>query len=49
MATDLCFFCCINIKGVAVVPLWDEQGTQIMGMLTASDFILILLQVHIHT
>lgn len=35
-------------EGVAVVPLWDEQGTQIMGMLTASDFILILLQLHIN-
>ncbi|KAI5660342.1 hypothetical protein M9H77_29135 [Catharanthus roseus] len=35
-------------EGVALVPLWDEQGTQIMGMLTASDFILILLQLHLN-
>lgn len=33
-------------KGVSVVPLWDEERAQISGMLTASDFILILLQLH---
>ncbi|XP_027167397.1 sucrose nonfermenting 4-like protein [Coffea eugenioides] len=31
-------------EGVAVLPLWDEQNTKIVGMLTASDFISILLQ-----
>lgn len=31
---------------VAVLPLWDEQNTKIVGMLTASDFILILLQLN---
>ncbi|KAL0342212.1 UNVERIFIED_CONTAM: Sucrose nonfermenting 4-like protein [Sesamum calycinum] len=31
-------------KGLAVVPLWDENRGQMVGMLTASDFILILLQ-----
>ncbi|KAL0441764.1 UNVERIFIED_CONTAM: Sucrose nonfermenting 4-like protein [Sesamum radiatum] len=33
-------------SGLAVVPLWDENRGQMVGMLTASDFILILLQLH---
>ncbi|XP_073274301.1 sucrose nonfermenting 4-like protein isoform X3 [Primulina huaijiensis] len=33
-------------KGLRVVPLWDEHNRQVAGMLTASDFILILLQLH---
>lgn len=32
--------------GLTVVPLWDENSRQMAGMLTASDFILILLQLH---
>ncbi|KAL0354923.1 UNVERIFIED_CONTAM: Sucrose nonfermenting 4-like protein [Sesamum radiatum] len=32
--------------GLAVMPLWDENRGQMVGMLTASDFILILLQLH---
>ncbi|PIN05633.1 5'-AMP-activated protein kinase, gamma subunit [Handroanthus impetiginosus] len=32
--------------GLTVVPLWDEHREQMTGMLTASDFILILLQLH---
>ncbi|XP_057791446.1 sucrose nonfermenting 4-like protein [Salvia miltiorrhiza] len=32
--------------GLTVVPLWDESSGQLAGMLTASDFILILLQLH---
>ncbi|KAL9156501.1 hypothetical protein ABFS82_09G081100 [Erythranthe guttata] len=31
-------------SGLTVVPLWDEHDGQMAGMLTASDFILILLQ-----
>ncbi|KAL8042855.1 hypothetical protein ABFX02_09G079200 [Erythranthe guttata] len=34
----------ISGKGLTVVPLWDENDGQMAGMLTASDFILILLQ-----
>ncbi|CAA2971880.1 Hypothetical predicted protein [Olea europaea subsp. europaea] len=33
-------------QGLAVVPLWDEHHGQIAGMLTASDFMLILLKLH---
>ncbi|KAL3512045.1 hypothetical protein ACH5RR_024762 [Cinchona calisaya] len=33
-------------EGIAVLPLWDEQNTKISGMLTASDFILMLLQLN---
>ncbi|KAK3042460.1 hypothetical protein RJ639_000184, partial [Escallonia herrerae] len=33
-------------KGLAVVPLLDEQSRQISGMLTASDFILLLVELH---
>ncbi|XP_073040036.1 sucrose nonfermenting 4-like protein isoform X2 [Primulina eburnea] len=33
-------------EGLRVVPLWDEHNRQVAGMLTASDFILILLQLH---
>ncbi|CAI9754175.1 unnamed protein product [Fraxinus pennsylvanica] len=33
-------------QGLAVVPLWDEHHGQIAGMLTASDFMLILLELH---
>ncbi|KAL2462274.1 Sucrose nonfermenting 4-like protein [Abeliophyllum distichum] len=33
-------------QGLAVVPLWNEQHGQIAGMLTASDFMLILLELH---
>ncbi|KAH6800885.1 hypothetical protein C2S52_001349 [Perilla frutescens var. hirtella] len=32
--------------GLTVVPLWDEKSRQMAGMLTASDFIVILLQLH---
>ncbi|KAM3246355.1 sucrose nonfermenting 4-like protein isoform X1 [Capsicum annuum] len=31
-------------KRLAVMPLWDERNAMITGMLTASDFILILLK-----
>nr|GMC71680.1 sucrose nonfermenting 4-like protein isoform X1 [Ipomoea batatas] len=33
-------------QGLPVMPLWDEQNSRISGMLTASDFILILLELH---
>ncbi|XP_016443864.1 sucrose nonfermenting 4-like protein isoform X4 [Nicotiana tabacum] len=33
-------------QGLAVMPLWDERNAKISGMLTASDFILILLKLH---
>ncbi|CAL5377650.1 unnamed protein product [Camellia sinensis] len=33
-------------KGLAVVPIWDSNRRQISGMLTASDFILILMELH---
>ncbi|KAK2974145.1 hypothetical protein RJ640_021436, partial [Escallonia rubra] len=33
-------------QGLAVVPLLDEQSRQISGMLTASDFILLLVELH---
>nr|XP_016503169.1 PREDICTED: sucrose nonfermenting 4-like protein isoform X4 [Nicotiana tabacum] len=33
-------------QGLAVMPLWDERNAMISGMLTASDFILILLKLH---
>lgn len=33
-------------EGLRVVPLWDEHNRQMAGMLTSSDFILILLQLH---
>ncbi|KAL7235659.1 hypothetical protein ACSBR1_019033 [Camellia fascicularis] len=32
--------------GLAVVPIWDSNRRQISGMLTASDFILILMELH---
>lgn len=35
----------IICQGLMVVPLWDANSRQMAGMLTASDFILILLQV----
>ncbi|KVH98109.1 Cystathionine beta-synthase, core [Cynara cardunculus var. scolymus] len=31
-------------KGLAVAPLWDAANLQISGMLTASDFIMILME-----
>ncbi|KAA8540594.1 hypothetical protein F0562_024487 [Nyssa sinensis] len=31
-------------QGLAVVPIWDDHSQQIFGMLTASDFILILTE-----
>ncbi|KAJ4961389.1 hypothetical protein NE237_021299 [Protea cynaroides] len=33
-------------QGLAVVPFWDDSKGQISGMLTASDFILILKELH---
>ncbi|KAJ8536128.1 hypothetical protein K7X08_034529 [Anisodus acutangulus] len=33
-------------QGLAVMPLLDERNAMILGMLTASDFILILLKLH---
>ncbi|XP_019254430.1 PREDICTED: sucrose nonfermenting 4-like protein isoform X3 [Nicotiana attenuata] len=33
-------------QGLAVIPLWDERNAKMSGMLTASDFILILLKLH---
>ncbi|THF99160.1 hypothetical protein TEA_010611 [Camellia sinensis var. sinensis] len=33
-------------QGLAVVPIWDSNRRQISGMLTASDFILILMELH---
>ncbi|MCD7458470.1 5'-AMP-activated protein kinase subunit gamma-1 [Datura stramonium] len=33
-------------QGLAVMPLWNERNAMISGMLTASDFILILLKLH---
>ncbi|KAG8388173.1 hypothetical protein BUALT_Bualt02G0098300 [Buddleja alternifolia] len=33
-------------QGLVIMPLWDEGRSQMVGMLTASDFILILLQLH---
>ncbi|XP_058092851.1 sucrose nonfermenting 4-like protein isoform X2 [Magnolia sinica] len=33
-------------KGLAVVPIWDDSRRQFSGMLTASDFILILRELH---
>ncbi|XP_043724069.1 sucrose nonfermenting 4-like protein [Telopea speciosissima] len=33
-------------QGLAVVPIWDNSKGQISGMLTASDFILILKELH---
>ncbi|KAK6147926.1 hypothetical protein DH2020_018838 [Rehmannia glutinosa] len=32
--------------GLTVVPMWDDNNEQMAGMLTASDYILILLQLH---
>ncbi|XP_059643248.1 sucrose nonfermenting 4-like protein isoform X2 [Cornus florida] len=33
-------------EGLAVVPIWDDCSKQILGMLTASDFILIFMELH---
>ncbi|KAK1363924.1 sucrose nonfermenting 4-like protein [Heracleum sosnowskyi] len=33
-------------KGLAVLPIWDAPSRRISGMLTASDFIFILLKIH---
>ncbi|PSR95981.1 Sucrose nonfermenting 4-like protein [Actinidia chinensis var. chinensis] len=33
-------------QGLAVVPIWDSNRRQFSGMLTASDFILILIELH---
>ncbi|XP_052183125.1 sucrose nonfermenting 4-like protein [Diospyros lotus] len=33
-------------QGLAIVPIWDENLQRISGMLTASDLILILIQLH---
>ncbi|XP_063937300.1 sucrose nonfermenting 4-like protein isoform X2 [Daucus carota subsp. sativus] len=33
-------------KGLAVLPLWDAPSRRISGMLTASDFIYVLLKIH---
>ncbi|XP_008776278.1 sucrose nonfermenting 4-like protein [Phoenix dactylifera] len=33
-------------EGLAVVPLWDDCRANVTGMLTASDFILILRELH---
>ncbi|KAK4350136.1 hypothetical protein RND71_029449 [Anisodus tanguticus] len=35
----------MHLEGLAVMPLLDERNAMILGMLTASDFILILLKV----
>ncbi|KAI3673656.1 hypothetical protein L6452_39780 [Arctium lappa] len=37
-------FLVMHEEGLAVAPLWDEASRQISGMLTASDFILILME-----
>ncbi|KAI3670549.1 hypothetical protein L1987_87887 [Smallanthus sonchifolius] len=34
--------------GLSVAPLWDEASHQIPGMLTSSDFILILMEILLH-
>ncbi|KAL8117487.1 sucrose nonfermenting 4-like protein isoform X2 [Apium graveolens] len=33
-------------KGLAVLPIWDAPRRRVLGMLTASDFIFILLKIH---
>ncbi|XP_071733400.1 sucrose nonfermenting 4-like protein isoform X2 [Rutidosis leptorrhynchoides] len=33
-------------EGLAIAPLWDAANLQISGMLTSSDFILILIELH---
>ncbi|XP_042498864.1 sucrose nonfermenting 4-like protein [Macadamia integrifolia] len=33
-------------QGLAVVPIWDDSKGQLSGMLTSSDFILILKELH---
>ncbi|KAG9447310.1 hypothetical protein H6P81_013438 [Aristolochia fimbriata] len=35
-------------QGLAVMPLWDDCLGEISGMLTASDFIMILRELHTH-
>ncbi|KAI7996856.1 Sucrose nonfermenting 4-like protein, partial [Camellia lanceoleosa] len=42
------YFINANEKGLAVVPIWDSNRRQISGMLTASDFILILMELLMH-
>ncbi|KAI7730182.1 hypothetical protein M8C21_022735 [Ambrosia artemisiifolia] len=37
-------FLIMHSEGLAVAPLWDQASHQISGMLTASDFILILME-----
>lgn len=37
-------FLVMHEEGLAVAPLWDEASRQVSGMLTASDFILILME-----
>ncbi|KAK9065172.1 hypothetical protein SSX86_016555 [Deinandra increscens subsp. villosa] len=37
-------FLVMHEEGLSVAPLWDEASHQITGMLTASDFILILME-----
>ncbi|KAJ0902793.1 putative AMP-activated kinase, glycogen-binding protein [Helianthus annuus] len=37
-------FLIMHAEGLAVAPLWDEANHQISGMLTASDFIMILME-----
>jgi hypothetical protein len=33
------------MQGISVAPLWDSKEQQFVGMLTASDFIEIVMQV----
>ncbi|KAD5507742.1 hypothetical protein R6Q59_031477 [Mikania micrantha] len=37
-------FLIMHEEGLAIAPLWDEPSHQISGMLTASDFIMILME-----
>ncbi|XP_068645802.1 sucrose nonfermenting 4-like protein isoform X2 [Aristolochia californica] len=39
-------FCIMYEQGLAVMPLWDDCLGQVSGMLTASDFIMILRELH---
>ncbi|KAI3802575.1 hypothetical protein L1987_30713 [Smallanthus sonchifolius] len=39
-------FLVMHEQGLAVAPLWNAANLQISGMLTASDFIMILMELH---